>query len=122
MTVIPNQPGKTKKQPAKAKTVPAVAPAITLDVDMSGVEVELANLASSVKSYVVNAVDGDNSLNLFTGTSTYPVKVRLLTDDGCDVFDGIVGTLEEQGDKQAAALERIATAFERIADAMQVKP
>lgn len=121
MSEIPKQPKRTKKTP-QAKPQPAAAPPITLDADLSGIEVELGKLAHSVKSYVVNAVDGENGFNLFTGLSTYPVKVRLLTDDGCDVFDGIVGTLEEQGDKHAAALERIATAFERIADAMTVKP
>jgi hypothetical protein len=46
----------------------------------------------------------------------------LLTEDGIDLFDGIVGTLEEQGDKQAAALGRVATAFERIAAAMEATP
>ena len=66
---------------------------------MSGVEVAIADIAHSVKSYVVNAVDGDNSLNLFTGTHSYPVRLVL------------------EGD----AVDSIADSLKRIAEAMAAK-
>jgi len=79
---------------------PAQPPIVRVDVDMSGVEAELANLAHSLKSYVVNSYDGEHKLKVFTGPSGggyHPVL------------------LEFQGESQDA-LERIAVAFERIAD------
>jgi hypothetical protein len=111
----------TKKPPQPAVTA---APTVTVqfDGDISGIEVALDRLASVVSTYVTQARDGDNGSGLYSEPSGYPVKVRLLTEDGIDLFDGIVGTLEEQGDKQAAALGRIATAFERIAAAMEATP
>jgi hypothetical protein len=84
----------------------------------SCVEESLDGLTSVISTWVTQERDGDNGASLYSTPSAYPVKVRLITDDNMDMFDGIVGALGEQGDKQAAALERIATAFERIADAM----
>lgn len=84
----------------------------------SCVEEALDGLTSVICTYVTQARDGDNGSGLYSSPTAYPVKVRLITDDGIDVLDGIVCALEEQGDKQSAALDRIATAFERIADAM----
>jgi hypothetical protein len=80
-------------------------------------------LAGIVSTYVTQARDGENGSGLYSSPNGYPVKVeaRLITEDGLDVLDGIVGALEEQGDQQAAALERIAVAFERIADAMAAR-
>lgn len=87
----------TKKQPRPA--VQPVAPAITVEVDMTGVEYELANLALSVRSYGVNATNGDNSLALYTDPSenAYPMRLQL---------EG------EAVDRIAGALERIATVLE----------
>lgn len=87
-------------------------------VDMTPVAEAIEGRRSVISTWVTQARDGDNGSSLYSSPSAYPVKVRLITDDGIDLLDGIVGTLEEQGDKQAAALERIATAFERIADSM----
>lgn len=84
----------------------------------SCVEEALDGLTSVICTYVTQARDGDNGSGLYSSPTAYPVKVRLITDDGIDVLDGIVCALEEQGDKQSAALDRIATAFERIADVM----
>ena len=57
---------------------------------------ELEGLAHSVKSYVVNAVDGENTLNLFTGPHDFPMRLVL------------------EGD----AVDSIAESLKRIADAM----
>jgi hypothetical protein len=90
-------------------------------VDMTSVAEAIEGFGHIFSTWVSRELAGDNGQPLYSSPSGYPVKVRLLTDDDCDVFDGIVGTLEEQGEKQAAALERIANAFERIADAMTSK-
>lgn len=90
------------KRSTKPPQQPAVLPA-ALDVDMSGVEVELANIARSVRSYVVNAVDGENSLALFTGSAAggySPVRLVL----------------------EGEAVEGIAEALTRIADALAARP
>ncbi len=90
-------------------------------VDMTSVAEAIDGLRSVISTYVTQARNGDNGSGLYSSLEGYPVKVRLVSSDDCDLFDGIVGTLEEQGDKQAAALERMATAFERIADALTAK-
>jgi hypothetical protein len=99
MSAIPKHEARGKG-PKKAKAQPASVPAITLDADLSGIEIELANLARSVKSYVVNAVDAENSLNLFTGQHSYPVRLVL----------------------ECEAVDSIADSLKRIADAIQAKP
>ena len=113
MTEIPkHQPNKRKaktKQPQIA-VVENTVPVITLDVDMSGVEAELASLAHMVKSYVVNSYEGDHKLKIFTGpegSGYHPVLIALERSDSVDEL--------------IKASERIATAFERIADAMTAK-
>ena len=73
-------------------------------VDFGGIECALEDLARHVGQYVnrSDSSDGGNCLQLYTGPSGsgfYPVL------------------LEFQGESQDV-LERIATAFERIADAM----
>jgi hypothetical protein len=100
MTEIPKH-----EQPAND----APTPVVNVDVDMSGVELELANIARCVKSYVVNAADGENSFNLFTGKHNYPVKIQLTA--GTDEEDCTIWV-------KCEALDRIATAFERVADAL----
>ena len=110
MSVIKHEPRKRK--PPKAELKPSVpslpdAPSITVDVDMSGVETELANLAHSLKSYVVNSYDAENKLKIFTGPSGSGFHPVLIALEESDTMDRII-----------EATERIATAFERIADAM----
>jgi hypothetical protein len=85
----PKRPTKTPKQSPE----PAGP---TLEVDMSGVEIELAHIANAVRSYVVNASNGENSLALYTGRSDSPLRLEL------------------EGD----AVESIAEALTRIADAL----
>ena len=105
---------------AQAKEAAAQADDYRLGVRNSTcVEEALDGLRSVISTYVGQARDGDNAGPLYSNPRGNPVRVRLVTSDDEDMFDGIVGTLDEQGSKQAAALERIATAFERIADAMQ---
>jgi hypothetical protein len=63
---------------------------------LSGIEEVLGKIAHSVKSYHANACDGNIALELFTSPSGYPMRLAL----------------------ESEAIERIATAFERIADAV----
>jgi len=100
MTAIPKHeraPRKiTKKTPQPVAVVEHTVPAITLDVYTAGIEDELAKIAHSLKSYNVNACEGNFSLNLFTGANGYPVRLEL------------------EGD----AVDSIADSLKRIADAM----
>jgi len=106
-----------KHEPAKRKAKPQPQP--TPDYrDSQSVAEAIDGFASIFSTYVTQARNGDNGSGLYSSLDGYPVKMRLVSEDDADLFDGIVGTLEEQGDKQAAVLERIAAAFERIADAM----
>jgi len=77
------------------------APVVNVDVDMSGIEVELAKIAHSLKSYNVNACDGEMSfgVGLTTFNNFNPVRLEL------------------EGD----ALESIADSLKRIADALGTK-
>jgi hypothetical protein len=109
----PQQRAK-KREPKKQPPPPPQPP----PVPDSGVAEAIDHFASIFSTWVTQERAGDNGSSLYSAPTGYPVRVRLLTDDDCDVFDGIVGTLDEQGGKQAAALERIATAFERIAEAL----
>jgi hypothetical protein len=116
----PNKPNKKGKGATKKAETHEVANSAAF-VDMTSVADAIDGLRSVISTWVTQERNGDNGSSLYSSPGAYPVRVRLITDDDLDVFDGIVGTLEEQGDKQAAALERIATAFERIADAMPAK-
>lgn len=98
-------PRRGKKPPQPAKEQPA--PSITVDVDMSGVETELANLAHSIKSYVVHAYDAENKIAVFTGPTGSGYHPVLVAFEPSDTMDRII-----------EVSERIATAFERIADAL----
>jgi hypothetical protein len=77
----------------------------TMTVDSIGysglaeVAEQLDKIHDSLKSYTVNSSDGENSLNLFTGTHSFPVRLEL------------------EGD----AVETIAESLKRIADAMTAK-
>jgi hypothetical protein len=102
---------RSKKKAAEQSSKPETVQPVHVNVDMSGVEVELAALANSVKSYVVNSYDGENKLKIFTGpegSGYHPVLIAL---DPCG----------EATKDMLAIGERIAVAFERIADAMTGK-
>jgi len=76
------------------------------------VEEALDGLASVVSTYVTQARNGDNGSGLYSDPRGYPVKVQLSSgsdEDDCTIW------------VECEALERIATAFERIADALTAK-
>ena|ERR1700739_178250 len=98
MSTIPKheaRPKSAKKQPQTA-VVEHATPAIPLDVDLTGIEAVMEKIGNSLKSYNVNACDGNNSLNLFTGTHDNPVRLVL----------------------EGEAVDSIADSLKRIADAM----
>ncbi len=115
MTAIPKHEASHRKGATKRLQPATVTPApvVNVDADMSGVECALADLASAVGRYVNRAADGDggNSLHLYTGpegSGYHPVVIAL---DPCG----------EATEDLIAIGGRIATAFERIADAVAGK-
>jgi hypothetical protein len=101
----------TKKRESEKQTPPQPEP------DTSVAEA-IRHFASIFSTWVTQERDGDNGSGLYSSPRAYPVRLQLINEDDIDLVDGIVGALDEQGGRQGAALERIATAFERIADAM----
>lgn len=78
-----------------------------MNADLEGIEVALDKLATHVGAYVHNASIAENKLAIFTGesgTGSYPVLVAL---EGSGTMDDLLDSAK-----------RIATAFERIADAI----
>ena len=98
--------GKKSKQLVKDQPGPPTI--VNREAGLGGIEVALDELASAVRSYTNNAASGDNMLKVFTGeegAGYYPVLIAL---DPCS---------ETTRDVLAVG-ERIAAAFERIADAL----
>ena len=98
MATIPKQPST---RPRKGKQSPQPAPSAPTITDTSGLEYGLEQLASAVGRYVDRAASSDNgnSLQLYTGpegSGYHPVLLAF----------------------QGETTDRIATALERIADAM----
>jgi hypothetical protein len=116
MTAIPkHEPTKKTKGGKKTRlTQPDMPESSAAFVDVTRVADAIDGLRSVISTWVTQERNGDNGSGLFSGIDTNPVRVRLVSEDNCDVFDGIVGALEDQH----TALERMAKAFERIADAM----
>lgn len=84
---------------------------VDVNANLEGIEVALDKLARHVGSYVHNAAIAENKLAIFTGepgSGYHPVLIALETSDTMD-------DLLDTG-------KRIATAFERIADALTVQP
>lgn len=80
-------------------------------MQLSGIEAALNDLNESVRAHINNAGAGENKLAIFTGESGsgfHPVLIALEPSD----------TMDELLD----AAKRIATAFERIADALSRQP
>jgi len=77
------------------------------------VEEALDGLTSVISRYVTQARDGENGSSLYTEPRGYPVKVQLTA--GTDEEDCTVWI-------ECEALDRMATAFERIADAITKEP
>jgi hypothetical protein len=114
MVYLKHKDAKTPKKGKAVKEVPAqMQPAVVrVDADLSGIEVAIAELASAVCSYAHNATIGENILKIFTGeegAGNYPVLIAL---DPCS----------ETTEDMLAVAGRIATAFERIADALGAAP
>ena len=93
--ILKHEPTKTTRP-----TIEHTTPAITLDVDMTGVEVELANLARYVLAYVNNAVTAENSLCLFSGPGPTYSPLRLVLEG--DAVDTIADSLKRIADAMAA--------------------
>jgi hypothetical protein len=109
---------KDGERPKKSKTTkkqetPPPPPVVTVDVDMSGVEAALMRLAGIASTYTSNEVNGDNGSGLYSSPDSHPVKVALHEDS-----EPLYVCLEVD---DGGALTRIATAFERIADALTGK-
>lgn len=94
----PNKRARKDKTPQAAAVVNHNTPAITLDVDMTGLEVAVDQIAHSLKSYNVNACDGNFSLCLFTGE---PLRLSL---EG-DAVDSIADSLKRIADVMTANQE-----------------
>jgi hypothetical protein len=99
-----NNGGKRKKKPAQPQpqVQAASSQANGLDTELLSLSLEDLNesvgkIAHSLKSYNVNSCDGNNSLNLFTGVNSHPMRLVL------------------EGD----AVDKIADALSRIADVME---
>jgi hypothetical protein len=76
------------------------------------VEEALDGLTSVLSTWAMNERNGDNGSSLYSSPNGYPVKVQLSA--GTDEEDCTVWI-------ECEALDRLATAFERIADAMTTK-
>lgn len=107
-----------RHEPAKRKTKEATQPApidraaeyAESDYRHSGcVEEALDGLTSVLSTWVTQERDGENGSPLYTGPHNYPVKVALDTDP-------VKITLAANDDEDT--LDRLVTAFERIADAV----
>jgi len=95
-----SNPGPQKsKKPSKPAAVSPDYP--VSDLDISGLEDELANIAKALHGYVSWVSSGEQSLHLYTPAQEHYHPVRL--------------SLEGE------AVDRIADALTRIADAMEHK-
>lgn len=98
----------SSKQSKPAKKQPPTPTFTNREPDLGGVECALGELADAVRDYANNAANGENILKIFTGqegAGYYPVLIAL---DPCS----------ETTEDLLAVGGRIATAFERIADAL----
>ena len=113
MSEIPKHEPSKRTRGAKKTCQIADMPDSSPFVDMTSVAEAVDGLRSVISTYVTQARNGDNAQPLYSDPSGYPVKVQLTA--GTDEEDCTVWI-------ECEALDRLATAFERIADAMQVKP
>jgi hypothetical protein len=81
------------------------------NVGLGGIESAVRHFASIVSTYVSNARNGDHCLELYTGEGGWPVKVQLESE----AIHSVAAEICTGNDQ----LERIATAFERIATALE---
>ena len=101
------QSKSAKKQPASATRTKS-EPEYRVPTGLGGLEFALSELAGAVRDYANNATTGENMLKIFTGeegAGYYPVLIAL---DPCS----------ESTKDFLVVGERMATAFERIADAL----
>jgi hypothetical protein len=103
---------KTKTRAKKTREVAPVAAVAPVSRDvradgLGGIECALDNLAGRIGDFARNAYSGENKLQVFTGpdgSGFHPVLIALEPTDILEEFLEIG--------------QRIATAFERIADAL----
>ena len=114
MTYLKHKDGKGPRKSKSSKQAAAAPVPLEVNVEVPGlwyVEAAITELASAVKSYAYNASIGENKLAVFTGeegSGQYPVLIAL--DPGSETTQDAL-----------AVAGRIATAFERIADALTNK-
>ena len=100
------------KKPAQPQTSPAIEYAESDYRHSRCVEEALDGLTSVLSTWVMQERNGDNAQPMYSESSGYPVKVQLSA--GTDQEDCTVWI-------ECEALDRLATAFERIADAMTAR-
>ncbi len=107
MTAIPkHEPSKKTKGAKKTRLTLADMPPVADSapfVDVDGIVEAMFRIAHSLKSYNVNACDGNNMLQVFTGPEGSGYHPVLLAFQG------------ETSDRIATALERIADALAKTA-------
>ena len=80
---------------------------MNVNADLGGIEVALDKLAEHVGTYVNNGSIGEHKLKIFTGESGIGFHPVLIALEPSDTMEDLLDTVK-----------RIATAFERIADAL----
>src|SRR5579862_8045268 len=112
MTVIPKHEVRAPRQGIKQPQTNATTLNLPdLTVGLGGIETALDTFRSVVSTYVKNSWNGENRLELYTGDSSCPLRVQLESEAIHSVAAQICA-----GNDQ---LERIASAFERIATAIE---
>jgi hypothetical protein len=115
MTYLKHKDGKGKRpKPTKSAEPTNTAPVVSVDADMSGIEVELANIAHSLKSYNANACDGEMSLGVGLTTWDNHKPVRLALEG--DAVDSIADSLKRIADalKGRSREQQVLTGLENV--------
>jgi hypothetical protein len=119
MSFAKHEPKQTKAVKKKAAQPTKAAPTAyeqecmlmgRIPTDLGGIECALADLARHVGNIAQNGYNGENKLAVFTGPAGSGYHPILIALEPSDTMDSLI---EVSG--------RIATAFERIADAMTAK-
>ncbi len=112
MTAIPRQePSAPRKGKRPPQPTIVAAPMPDPNPGLEGIESAVRHFASIVNTYVSNARNGDHCLEVYSGQGAWPVKVQLESE----AIHSVAAEICTGNDQ----LERIATAFERIATALE---
>src|SRR3982750_2038808 len=84
----------------------------------SCVEEALDGLKGVISTWVTQERNGDNGSSLYSSPNAYPVKVELVESPLSEALHYVAASLDPHMESLATAVERIAVAFEGIADAM----